>query len=1050
MEDELKILHLSDLHFDKGSLRDQRILLTALFGDIRHSVTTCGAYDLVLFTGDLIAKGAYTDENLDSVVGEFLLPLIEAAAISPDRLFLVPGNHDVDLSAQSSIVKGARKGLTTEDEVGRYIQDVTKGNLETGLQGFNSVLDRIGSDSAASLVNNHYRAYTIDIRGIKVGIGALNSAWHANGAALDGDYGKLRIGRVQLDEVVHALGDATVKLALMHHPLSWLAPKDGQNTRRQLPIHFDALFHGHNHEPDAQVSIGPSNRYFVSNAGCLYQHREYFNGYCSLSYCPRLRQWSVRAREYFETRQTFDIAPRFAQGGEAKFALSIDEGAGTQVLVPSDEYVECVHAAFNARLLPTLVSDVAPKNLKSIFVEPLLSRASQRKIDGGGKNGSSGLFVPLKDIFQLKKSVVFLGNKDMGKTTLLHRIGQLSIEFAVADLAPFCAYVDCDVAGETRASLVDAIVTFTGGSYRKSEILELLNQGTMTVCFDNVKEHRKKQFSAVSDFCRTHDKCRYYVAMLENVEYSLSPDQVPRVVPESEIFYLHPFGRRETRILTQNWFGESAEECNQKVNDVLSLLGRLHVSRSPFLISALLWIREKGTQFSPVNQAEILDALIDGVMEKLSEVKDRSRIDSTIKRHYLASLSEHLHSTGKKSISMLDLERFTIDYFSSKGLPVAIGPFLVDLKAKGILLEVGDDVTFMFDAIRAFFLSTRLHENDELLEKALSREHFLEFGEELDYYTGRHRDQTEVLRKALALVKEFFESAEWAIDLGEFDKIDVTRSPINEAVHGKLLDATATRPDAELRQALLESVDDQTRGQDPLDPSRFLQSDRTGVHRYLESLRVASSILRNSELVGDVALKREAYAEFADGWCRVLIGTTLALDGMEELPGSSGNGKREDPVLGLLQGLLPVDNPGVAKYLLKLIVPNVIVSVALESIGTSKLQMIIEEHGKSATSTVQRVLDVFLLVDLRTPRWIHHLDTLFQQYHKNRFVCGLIFAKLFQVFMLGTLRPDEEHQVKGLLAEAITSMVSENRATYKNRIKARFLSDLEKKRLAKH
>ena len=165
-------------------------------------------------------------------------------------------------------------------------------------------------------------------------------------------------------------------------------------------------------------------------------------------------------------------------------------------------------------------------------------------------------------------------------------------------------------------------------------------------------------------------------------------------------------------------------------------------------------------------------------MEKLSETKDRSRIDSTIKRHYLAALAEHLYRTGKKRIQTLELERFTIEYFESKGLPAATGPFLVELKAKGILLELGEEVTFMFEAIRAFFLSTRLHESSDLLNMALSKDRFLELGEELDYYTGRHRDQSKVLRASIDLVREFYVDANLNIELNDFEKIRVHVDPI--------------------------------------------------------------------------------------------------------------------------------------------------------------------------------------------------------------------------------------------------------------------------------
>jgi GTPase SAR1 family protein len=698
-----------------------------------------------------------------------------------------------------------------------------------------------------------------------------------------------------------------------------------------------------------------------------------------------------------------------------------DSTQGAVSTVPSEEYVDAVHSVFNSRLLPTLVSDVAPSSLKSIFVDPLLSRVSQRKIDASTKNGSSGIFVPIKEVLQLKASIVFLGNKDMGKTTLLHRICQLCHEFGAADLSPFGA-------GDTQASIVDAIVSFGGGAYRKSEIVQLLKQGAVTICFDNLQERRSKQFKAVRDFCQSYCKCRYYFSMLEDVDYSLSPEQVPKPVAEAEVFYLHPFGRKQTRLLTQNWYGESAEECAQKVDDILSLLGRLNIPRSPFLISALLWIREKGTQFSPVNQAEILDALVDGVMEKLSETKDRSRLDSTIKRHYLAALAEHLYRTGKKRIQSLELERFTVEYFDSKGLPAATGPFLVELKAKGILLEMGDEVTFMFEAIRAFFLSTRLHESAELLRLALSKDRFLELGEELDYYTGRHRDQSDVLKASIELVREFY------------------------AAEGKntLINATSKRPDAVQRLELLESVDEQLVAQPRPDSNVLRPQVESGIGKYLEALRIASSILRNSELVGDLALKEEGYSECTEGWCRILIGVTSALneDNTDSISPTI-DGKREDPVLHLLQGLLPTDNPGMAKHLRTLIIPNVIVSLALESIGTAKLQRVMESHNKSTTTTVQRVLDVFLMVDLRVPNWTQHLEKLLNQNHKNRFVAELVFSKLFQIFMLGRLRRNEEDKVKGMLSEAITLMLSESRGHQKSRIQGRFLNNLEKRRLSK-
>lgn len=1045
MSHSIRILHLSDLHLDVGSLRDQRVVLKALFVDLKRQIAQAGAYDFVFVTGDLIARGNYTESNSRALETEFILPLIENCDIDPSRLLIVPGNHDVDLKKQTSIIGNALKQICSNEDAAKYFDEVKSMNGGTGLEGFNALLKKLDPNVESKL----FRTQVVEIAGVKYGIALLNSAWKATGAPNDGDYGKLMLGRSQLDDVVRDLEGSDFKFALVHHPLVWLSPKDSQSTQRQLLNSFDALFFGHNHEPDAQILTGTSNSYFSSNAGCLYQSRDFFNGYSSLTFYPRESRWEITAREYYEGRQEFDAAIRFAPNGQASFTRTRASSSQVVPQMPSDEFIDACAASFEGRLLPALVSDVAPKTLKGIFVEPLLSRVSQRKFSSNTKNGESGLFVPLKEVLQLKRHAVLIGASDMGKSTLLQKICAQCLEFS-GDLPAFGAYVDLNVAGETASSLVDAIISFSGNAYRKSETIALLKAGAFCVCFDNLSANKSKQFKAVKEFCSTYSQCRFYWTMHEDVEYSLSPTRVPLVVAgDVEIFYIHPFGRKETRLLTQNWFGESGDDCADKVDDVLALLSRLNIPRSPFLISALLWIREKQTHFSPVNQAEILDALIDGVMEKLSETKDRSKIDSTIKRHYLAALAEHLHYSGQNHISSHELEQFTGAYFTSKGLPFTSGFFLEDLKAKGILLEVGEEVSFMFEAIRAFFLSTRLHENQALLEKALSPEHFLEFGEELDYYTGRHRDQTAVLSKSLAIVATFRAQSGLDGDLTEFERIRSKGRALSNTEAGRLKAAAQERPTAEQRHAMLDALDEKShRKVMARGPVRKDFNSTPPSRQYLEALRIGSSILRNSELVGDVKLKAASYNDLTEGWCQILIGLMSSIEEDAET-GSSFGIAESDPILGLLEGMLPADNPAMARYLRKLLLPNVIFSVALESIGTSKLQLVVEEHRKTTKFAIQRVMDVFLMVDLRLPNWVDRVDSLLKQFQKDRYVCELIFTKLFEIYMLGRLRVNEVDRIKSMLGEVVSLMAPTNSSREKINVKGRFISNLEKKRITR-
>jgi hypothetical protein len=649
----------------------------------------------------------------------------------------------------------------------------------------------------------------------------------------------------------------------------------------------------------------------------------------------------------------------------------------------------------------------------------------------------------LKEIISKKRNTLFVGTKDMGKTTLLHHLCSLSLDVGQNEFPAFSVFVDLESAGDTRADVLESIVAFGKGSYRRSEFLALLGSGAVVVCFDNVSAIRERQLKTVINFCAEFLKCRFFFSTNEEVEYSLSPDKLPKLSFEMDVLYLHPFGRKETRQLTQKWYSESLSEATSKVDDVLSLLGRLNIPRSPFLISALLWVREKQTQFSPVNQAEILDALIDGVMEKLSEKKDRSGLDANIKRHFLGSLAEHLHETKSRRITSHNLDSFTVDYFGMKGLASTSGPFLEELKKKGILLEVGSDVTFMFDSIRAFFLASRFQEGQPLLDAALNSVNFLSFGEELDYFTGRYRDKRDVLEKAARTVEEFRAAAGLDGDLNLFDLISVKHSPISASEEPGDFDSAlrVSKPSDERREELLESIDEQTRSrsQNEIEEIR-LRRINGPIGKYLEALRIGSAILRNSELVDDLDLKKRVYSQFSQCWCEIMISVLMSLDSADE--NSQG--------LEVLRGFLPAENAKLASYLLKMLAPNVITALAVESMGTSKLKLVIEDKLSSATTTVEGVINTFLSVDLEFPDRFKALTSLLNKYKKNRFVAELVFFKLVQLFFFARLNDKDEVKVRELLGEALTSMLSTGTLHERNQIKSRLLAGLEKTKLLKH
>lgn len=106
MSASITILHLSDLHYDHKRPLDRQFVLDALLSDIKALRSTGRAFDLVIFTGDLVQAGAES-ASFSEAQSAFLEPALHAAGLGMDRLVIVPGNHDID--AREAALAGAQE-----------------------------------------------------------------------------------------------------------------------------------------------------------------------------------------------------------------------------------------------------------------------------------------------------------------------------------------------------------------------------------------------------------------------------------------------------------------------------------------------------------------------------------------------------------------------------------------------------------------------------------------------------------------------------------------------------------------------------------------------------------------------------------------------------------------------------------------------------------------------------------------------------------------------------------------------------------------------------
>ena len=110
-------LHLSDWH-QRGEAFNRKVVRDKLLDDLRQRTRIDPALaqvDFVVFSGDL----AYAGQEKEYLAAQkhFLDPVLKAVGLGPERLFLVPGNHDLDRAELEEQPVELQRPFTSESKV---------------------------------------------------------------------------------------------------------------------------------------------------------------------------------------------------------------------------------------------------------------------------------------------------------------------------------------------------------------------------------------------------------------------------------------------------------------------------------------------------------------------------------------------------------------------------------------------------------------------------------------------------------------------------------------------------------------------------------------------------------------------------------------------------------------------------------------------------------------------------------------------------------------------------------------------------------------------
>ena len=331
----LNWLHLSDWH-ERGPDFDRKVVREALLKDIRNHAAISEdlkQIDLVFFTGDLAFSGQ--EKEYTTARKKLLEPVLEAVGLSKDRLFIIPGNHDIDRNALEFLPEQLTRPAENEEQVKNWLtHDRWRSKLLEPFEEYHKFVQAWGVPGFDWYAGCH----VITVNGKEVGILGCNSALMCGRKTNDkgevDDERFLFVGEPQIYDHLDKLAAADVRIGLIHHPFDWLAGFERNVIGRRMREGCQVILRGHEHIPSVEVVKGTAGSATIIPAGASYDGRIpgrpiYANAYNFVHYDTDTMQGTVHLRRWSDARNVWIKDTDTAD--EGKFSFS----TGTPPPLPS-------------------------------------------------------------------------------------------------------------------------------------------------------------------------------------------------------------------------------------------------------------------------------------------------------------------------------------------------------------------------------------------------------------------------------------------------------------------------------------------------------------------------------------------------------------------------------------------------------------------------------------------------------------------------------------------------------------------------------------------
>jgi len=271
-------LHVSDFHVGKNPDFEGKFLGETL-KNIQENINNGIIPDFVFITGDVANKGKQVEyQKFFSV---FFNPLIDmlyqvAGTDILERVFIIPGNHDVNLANSDPVTMSTRFNIApylTATETGLSVRKIHLiNNFKDYIDSEMNGLTVMGADWLVSLEGSISKV--VSLRNLKIGILAMNTAWLCGGQ--ENEEGMLTPGEDILEKGLSSsdFGNCDVRIVIGHHPIDWFIKGERKKIRTLLARNKVFYLHGHEHTNGIDEEAAAGSRFWRIQAGSIYPENE--------------------------------------------------------------------------------------------------------------------------------------------------------------------------------------------------------------------------------------------------------------------------------------------------------------------------------------------------------------------------------------------------------------------------------------------------------------------------------------------------------------------------------------------------------------------------------------------------------------------------------------------------------------------------------------------------------------------------------------------------------------------------------------------------------